>query len=332
MWKAVLFLCLFFGAFAQDAVSADPPPEKKLAAESYWKFHHSAYIGYRRDRQKFHSFGSGILHTRTQIKNRNTVQLTASSHLEFKSVVGHLQASYGWLMGGQTHFKSFDNVPPLSFDSFKLGAGYNVEVAGALAWRFHLYSHPNFKFSFLPGIGYRYAHMMNDPKGINRFSLPGTQNFAYCQFPKPNQQDWFGFFVDGRVEFLSWDFFLWSFFCQYHQPYLVSKSNNRIEIYDYNASGALISDQAFQINTVMKASDLHMVLAGTHLKFLFGPGWSIGTYFEGSTTWKGARNHVKLRQEQFLTAPVAGVNTQSKDSAALRWTFYSLSIMVDSRF
>ncbi|HSX10272.1 MAG TPA: hypothetical protein VLF94_00945 [Chlamydiales bacterium] len=317
------------------APATPPPPVQKqesLLTESYWKFHHSAYVGYRRDRQQFNTYGSGILNSRTLIKNRNSAILTATSYAEVKNIAGYLMAGYGWLINGSTDFRVPGNLPPLSFPSFNLGAGYNVEVRAALAWRLGFSPTPNIKLSFLPGIGYRYAHMMNWAEGSHRITIPGTNNSAYCQYPKPNQQDWFGFYAEGTVEMLCWNFFEWRVFCQYHQPYLVSKSSNLMQIYQYNLSGTLTSDQLSRTNSVLKSGDLHMVLGGTHFKFAFGDGWAVGTHFEGASTWKKAHDHAHLKQTQLLSSPPTVTTTSSKDHATVQWTFFSLSIMVDRRF
>lgn len=266
------------------------------------------------------------------MKNRNSVILTASSHAEFKSVVGYLMGTYGWLINGYTDFKVPGNTPPLDFPSYKLGAGYEVDVRGAVGWRFNLLKFKDFRFSFIPGIGYRYAHMMNDPQGMERSSLPGTNHFAYSEFLKPNQQDWFGFYVDGRLEFLCWSFFEWDFFGQYHRPYLASKSSNAIEIYSYNNGGALTSDQLNLVNSVLKSHNLNMLLGGTHMKWAFGSGWAVGTYFEGASTWGNGQNRVRLKQEQMLNSPITVTRTRSNDPSTIRWVFWSLSVMADHRF
>lgn len=348
MRKLILFLCLIFVSlgFANEEVigltphkKVEPPPpveptivQEKKASSSYWKFHHSAYIGYRRDRQQFNAYGAGILNTRTQYQDRNSAIVTVGSHIEFSKIVGYIMGSYGWLLDGHMHFRDPGNSPPLYFPRFRLGSGYNVDARGSLAWRIYFYDKPNCKFSFLPGIGYRYAHMMNFSQGVEEYAIPGTNNIAFCHFPKPNQQDWFGFFADGRFELLCWDFFQWSLFCQYHRPYLVSKTKTLVEIYQYNNAGALISDQSSTINSVVKSGDLNMILGGTTFKFLFGSTWAFGTHFEGSTTWRKAHDHAHLEQKQFISTPISIASSRVKDRATVRWTFYTVSVMVDHRF
>ncbi len=315
-----------------------PPPPPPIAPEvtalrkSYWTHHHSAYVGYRRDRQEFDAFGPGLLNTRTQVKDRNAMHLIVGSHIEFKKLVTTVSASYGWLVSGETRFRDPGNSPPLTFPSFSLGAGYNIDVRAALGWKFALFTRPNVTFSFIPSVGYNYDHMMNDPQGVKRYTLPDTHNVSTCYFPKPNQQDWFGPFVEGKFQTIAWNFFSWVLFCQYHWPYLVAKSKTQIETYSYDASGALVSDELSQINSVMKSGDLGMVLAGTSLKFSFGQGWAVGAHFEGATTWKNGRNIAQLTQENFFATPIDMTKSHSVSPALIRWTFYAISFMVDRRF
>jgi hypothetical protein len=341
MQKWIVLFCLFLGTavFAEAKTEPAPQPqavvtvhaEEETLAKAYWKFHNSAYLGYRRDRQQFNSFGSGPLNTRLAFKDRNSMILTASSHAEFKSVVGYLRATYGWLIDGETTWRVPGNVPPLSFGPFDLGAGYEVDVRAALGWRFKLVEKKDFNFSFIPGGGYRYAHMMNYPEGVQRISLSGTTNFASSQFPKPNQQDWFGPYVDGKLEFLCWNFWEWDFFGQYHWPYLVSKSSNETNIYTYDG-GTLTSGQLNRTDSVIKSGGLHMLLGGTHMKFAFGTGWAVGAYFEAATTWGNGNNHATLRQEQLLNAPPATTITRAADRTTVRWEFFSVSITANHRF
>ncbi len=337
MQKSLIFLALFFFAplLAQEEAAPLVPPQHEESSglqKKYWKFHHAAYMGYRRDRQQFNTYGSGFFDTRTAYKARDTIQIMASTHAEFHNIVGYLRGSYGWLANGRTKFRVPGATPPLSFPHFALGAGYTTEAKGALAYRFSFYDRPHFGFSFLPGFGYRYASMVNMTEGQQRYIPPGANELAIVHLPNPNHQDWFGPFVDARVELRFSQFCEWLLSCQYHQPYLISKSKSEIEIYQY-AGGSLTADTLYRMNSILRSPSTHMLSGMSDLKFHYKTGWTFGLNFEGASSWSHkASDHAILKQETLTTSPSSLTETRANNRATLQWTFYSASLMVGHTF
>jgi hypothetical protein len=244
------------------------------------------------------------------VEGRNSVQVMVSSHAEFKDLVGYIRGSYAWLCNGK-------------INSLNLGAGYEVDARGAINYRIHFYNRKNFGLSFLPGVGYRYASMMNATEGAKRVVSNNT-HFSITSYPNPNHQDWFGPYADARLELRFFDLCEWYLSCQYHQPYLVSVSKMNVETY---AAGTTTLTQT---NSVLKAPCAHMLLGMTDIKFNYGTGWSFGANFEGASTWSHhALDRLKVKSETYGSPETT---TRSTQRASLHWTFYAVSFMVVRTF
>lgn len=350
---SIFLLCLslhaqenlsWFGAKKQE-IAAPPSSENPIVkeveaveAKSYWKYHQWASVGYRRDRQKFQETNTIANYT-----ERNTLQLTLGSHLEWQEVVGYFRGSYGWLANGNLNFTAPGSrfSEPLSFDEYDLGAGYTVDVLMAIGYRLKLYNCPQFGVSLIPAGGYKYSHVMNFPKGENRFIvpnppallIPGNTGFALARFPNPNQQDWFGPFAEGRLEFRFWELCEWSLFYQYHWTTVRSTSKEEIDLYLFNPATTATAIDLFRTNSIYKASFAHKQVGGMDFRYRSPKAWNFGIHFQGATTWTHkAEYDSKRTREQYILAPTGVTTSLFNEPASIHWVCYEVSLSLGYQF
>jgi hypothetical protein len=294
MFKKIFFLLLCFSLLiGQEDPDLKSNPivheVKKAEAEGYWKAHHSACIGYRRDRQKFNQTTSTSEYT-----NRNSLQLLIGSHLEWHRCVFNIRGSYGWLVNGNFHYRGERSYP-----SYSLGAGYAADVAAEVGYRLKWINEEAFGFSVIPLVGYNYSHLMNFTKGEKR---PNTF------FPNPNQQDWFGPFLEGRMEFRFWESSEWSFFYRYY--WLDVRSKFTVAIDDVRA------------NSIYKGTNIARQMGGTDLRYRFKSGFNIGLHFEGAKAWTD--------EAQYVSKEASGNVTQKIGS--IEWVYYETDFSVGYQY
>ncbi|MES2272771.1 MAG: hypothetical protein V4487_01065 [Chlamydiota bacterium] len=306
------------------------PPEASPAVQKYWKFHKMAAIGYRRDRQSFVESQS-----RLDIKNRNSMMLMVTSHIEWRWLILRTRGSYGWLINGNADF-NFPINPlnePLSFKGYDLGAGYTADAQGTLGFTWKLYDAPSFGFSFIPGAGYRYSHMMNDLSGEKQSTVQASPSFARVRFPRPNQQDWFGPFVEGRIEFRFAEKAMWDLYYQYHFLDLRSKNRMDLDAYLYDPVFTLQQAILSQSNSWIHSDSARTQLGGTTIRVHLESGWTFGLFFEGSSTWtKSGSLLVKKMTERVFPTPIEVTNERLRTPMAVQWVNYSLSLFMGYKF
>jgi hypothetical protein len=192
----------------------------------------------------------------------------------------------------------------------------------------------NVQISLIPSGGYSYSHLMNDARGQNRFSLtPSSSGFAIAHFPNPNQQDWFGPYIDGRVEVLFWQACGWSVFYQYYWPTVRSKVAQDIDLYLFNPPLTATAVDLFTTRAIYKASFIQKQLVGTDFRYLFSSGWNFGFHFEASKAKaKDARYLSKTEKEQYILAPIGVTATTSNTKASIRWVCYEVDISFGYQF
>ncbi len=336
--RPVLLCLLVFFSLCADAPLPPPDSFSKMETKNYWKFHHLASVGYRRDRQAFQEPQS-----KQSITDRNALELLLGSHVEYKHFVLYLQGGYGWLLNGHFNAAALGNGfgEPLSFGRYDLGAGYNADCSAALGLQFKLIDSSNFFFALIPFGGYKYSHLMNFVQGESRYTIPsppvlltpGTSGFALGRFPEPNQQDWFGPFAEARLKFLFWKNVEWLLFYQYHRPSMRSKFQEEVDLYLFNPADTAVAIELFRTQGIYKARASTKQLAGTDLKYHGSSGWNFGLHFEGSSTWTdNARYLAKRTKEQYLLAPV-GVTTELFDeTASIHWVCYEASMSFGYQF
>ncbi len=338
--KITLFLFLSFFLYASSPSAEDPVTRDVSAAEaeSFWKHHHLASVGYRRDRQKWSEIATKAAYT-----DRNSLQLILGSYLEWHRIVLSLTGRYGWLVNGNFHFSAPGSrfSEPLFFGQMNLGAGYSADAIGTAGIRIPLCNCKDIGISLIPSGGYQYSHLMNFPEGERRFALPdppallpaGTSGFALARFPNPNQQDWFGPFIEGRLEFRFWQNCDWNLFYQYHWPSVRSKSKEEIDLYLFNPPATVTAIELFRTASIYRANYIEKQLAGTELKYRTPSGWNFGLYFEGSSAWTHkARYKSKMTREQYLLFPT-GVTTASFDEpASIHWVCYQVNLSLGYQF
>src|SRR5579872_1846471 len=212
-----LFHCTFsllgLALVAASSVLGGAPPDKTQPKEPaqpqeqttfvspeatrYWKFHNWAAVGYRYDRQTFNEFSataSSVLNSQINIHARSTAFLMIGNHAEFKKFLLIVRGTYGWLAYGRVDYNLPGNYgsEPLYFNQYHDGSGYSAEGQGSLSYLFNLFGGTNAKFVFdlIPGIGYRYFHLMDYPMGVNTYNIPvgtsplsaGTTGYARASF------------------------------------------------------------------------------------------------------------------------------------------------------
>ncbi|PIS02415.1 MAG: hypothetical protein COT85_05305 [Chlamydiae bacterium CG10_big_fil_rev_8_21_14_0_10_42_34] len=325
----------------QTGASTNDPIYQEITtaeAKTYWKYHHSASIGYRRDRQTFSE-----PNTKTTYSGRNSVQLNMDSHIEISHVVVAFRGSYGWLVNGQLNEYALGGSygEPLYFEANDLGAGYSADARASMGFRIDLVDLKDFGLSVIPSAGYAYSHLMNYAEGGNRFNVPNppvqlsstTSGFALTHFPKPNQQDWFGPFVDTRIIFRFWESCEWSFFYQYHWPTFRSKSSVDVDLYLFSPASTASAIDLFHTNEMYKASFIHRQLAGTDFRYRFLSGWNFGVHFEGATTSSHDVTYSsRRRREQYILAPTGVTNTDFKNSGYIHWVSYEVDVSFGYQF
>ncbi len=332
--RALPFVFVSCALQAQTAPAAPAPVHLNLAeaeAKSFWKYHHWAAIGYRRDREDFSEGAS-----KTSYTDRNSVELILGSHIEWHRVVAYLRGSYGWLASGNAHLDTYGTRfnQPLSFGQFNLGAGYDADAMAVVGFRLDLYDRPSFGFSFIPSGGYKYSHMMNFPQGESRTTLlNGTGNYAIAHFSRPNQQDWFGPLAEGRIEFRLWEVLEWSFFYQYFWLDVRSKTKEAIDLYLYNGSGAATAVNRYRASSIYKENMLQKQLIGADIRYRTISGWNMGVHFEASVAdTNHAQAITNVKEEQALTANVIRTSATYAQGASIHWVCYEASISLGYQF
>lgn len=318
------------GAEKVEPAETENPVAEKVAqaeAEGYWKYHHTASISYRRDRQTFKQDD-----TRASYDARNSLQLVLATHLEFKHLVFHLRANYGWLVNGNFSFFGNRFGEPLDFGSFDLGAGYAADARAAVGFKIEPYKCPNFQLVIIPSAGYQYSHLMNFPEGEKRVESSTGSGFALASFPSANQQDWFGPFAEARLEMLFWEKFEWSFFYQYQWLAMRSKSNENVSLYLFNPPGTATSIELFRSHVVVSAWPAQKQLGGTDLIYHSSKGWNFGLHFEGFAAWTDhARTVAQRRPEEYIGTPVA-TTTKTDTPTSIHWVCYEADISLGYQF
>lgn len=347
--KILLLIALVTSLAAKVEKTPPPAPKNPIVqqvevaqAQSYWKYHHWASVGYRRDRQKF-AGGIGIdnVSQNSQYRDRNTLQLLLGSHLEWHKLVLGFRGSYGWLLNGNLHTTGthIADIMPHSVDTYKLGAGYTADVQGALGYRFAVWNSRNTTVSLIPSGGYKYSHIMNDPQGQKEHigtTLGGlVADWTIDLIRKPNQQDWFGPYVEGRLEFLFWECCEWGLFYQYHWPTFRSRSKELEFLSQYPPGFGDTSDvQDVRFNSMYKGSFIGKQLGGTDFRYRAKSGWNAGLHFEGSVASTHKARYIEKLNDTVLTS--AGFlqikDRVSNDSATVLWVCYDVSLSLGYQF
>lgn len=335
------YVFLFLTVLSAWSQTDGPPIGSDLpSAESklFWKYHHLAAVGYRRDRQKFQEPNSI-----THVTDRNTMELTLRSHLEIGHFAAYLQGNYGWLINGHFDYSANGNPvgEPVSFGKYDLGAGYTADAMAALGLNFKLIDCPKIVISFIPLGGYKYSHLMNFSEGEDRFGIPsppvtlaaGTSGFALGRFPNPNQQDWFGPYAEGQLKFLFWGDFEWTLFYQYHRPSMRSKLKEEIDLYLFNPPSTATAIDLFRATTIYKVRSATKQLAGANFRYHGSSGWNFGLHFEGSSAGSHRASYIAKRtREQYILAPTGVTRTAIDVKANIHWVSYEALIYLGYQF
>lgn len=316
----------------QKKLEKEPGPFKKL----YWKYHHSASLGYRRDRQKFADPS-----TKQSVNSRNTMQLILDTHLEAHHMVFKLTGQYGWLLDGQYNYTARgpgNDFPggTIFHSNFKLGGGYTTDVYGSAGVRINLYSKPKFTFSFIPSAGYKYSHVKNFAEGTDRnddlipFTAPGFIGFSEGTLPKPNQQDWFGPFLEGRFGFRFLEKVNWDLYYQFHWTALRAKSHEAINRFfrDPNIPSAPLV-QLTEKSTTYKSRINYGQLGGTYLRYIATTGFNFGFLFEGLAVYSTTAGlRTKTQVDNLLPLPENRVEQSVDQRGSIHWVSYQVSIFL----
>jgi hypothetical protein len=317
----------FLAALLLNAESVQPAGAvSREETKSYWTHHHSASVGYRRDRQFF-----GSAEATQSIHDRNSLELLLGSHLEYNHFLVYLRGGYGWLIDGKIDSAVLGNsfTEPFSFGQYDLGAGYTADVMGGIGLQFTLLDCPNLLIALIPVGGYKYSHLMNFPSGENRSG--GQNGFASATYLKPNQQDWYGPFAEARLKFIFLKNYECLFFYQYHRPSIRSKFKQAIDVYSLDP--ALTELDLFSFSTLYKARSAVKQLGGFEFRYHGASGWNFGAHFEGSAAWSHKAHALsKIEQEPYTLTPT-GVTTRSFDErASIHWVCYEASISLGYQF
>lgn len=306
-----------------------PEPEPEPIAipspllESYWAFHKWAALGYRFDRQSFleNNF------SKTTIHNRNSLTLRAGSHVQYRNFILGMHGGYGWLLYGDLSWKHFSDRSI----GYSLGAGYTADAQASLGYEIKLVQRENFGFSVIPALGYRYAHLMNwaeKEKGVLTLDTLSKNVFS-----KPNQQDWFGPFVDARIRFKFWKSGQWDLYYQYQPQDMRSRSTLEQQIYSYDPAGDLALAQLIRRHTVSSSNTARAQIGGTDIRIHHATGWTFGLYFEAFAAWTHtAALHSSEKIKTVFPAPLATARVRTSHPEEVHWTNYSLTSFMGYKF
>lgn len=295
----------------------------------YWKLHKFAALGYRRDRQQFLEKNSGATEVKTTYRSRDTVELVVGSHMEYKQILIDILGGYGWLVSGRSDY--FDKANGLSFPDLKIKAGYTADARGVVGVRLKLIDRENFGFSLIPAGGYSYSHVQNYVGGGARSPLTTASGFAVIEFPRANQQDWYGPLARASLEFRGWENIILTLFYQYNWPGLRSKTKVELSVYEFTG-GDLTRTSLETESTLIVGKGIQRQLGGVDFKYHSKSAWTFGAHFEGSSTYS-SRSILRKKEveEQFLPAPVTAL-TESSFKEKIHWTEYEVYLFAGYKF
>jgi hypothetical protein len=347
MLKKSIFLCGLISStlYAQEEISLFASREKKEPKPIYeknepsrkkdWECDSYVSFGYRRDRQKFDSTLMNM-----DFQDRNSLQLLVGSEIEWRHLIWSMRGSYGWLINGNTNYvfaPSSALLDQYHFGLYDLGAGYNADVRSLLGYRIELYDRPSLGISFIPLVGYQYSHMMNYPKGNRQIGLHPLEGvdligYALSLFSSPNQQDWFGPFLEGRVGFRFWQSCEWDLFYQYHWMDVRSKSSC-LSVISTSIEGFVAASASIKSNVIFSAGGAHKQLGGTDFKYRFANGWHLGFHFEGSVSWKNNAQYKENRMTNTISSFGESFVVESlPELATIHWVSYEANIAAGCQF
>lgn len=303
-------------------------------------------VGYRYDRQqnKIFYFGDpSILNSQIDTKGRNSAQMALGIGANYKGFFLKAQGDYGWMINGtQDVVNPGNNIDePTSFKGYDLGAGYSADAQAAIGYDWQMFDTCDFEFGIAPAVGYKYWHLMNWRKGEKRFDLPVPPlvlpavltGFALDRAMGPEQQDWFGPYVEGALN-VSWtDSLRLDLFYQYHFLDARVKSSAATDIFVFFPATTLVSQQTYRFNNHFKANKAYAQVGGVNLSYNLDCGWHIGVHFEGSRLWshKGTMT-IQTTKNEYVLAPVGLTETKTNAHSTVSWTIYSTNLYASYSF
>lgn len=332
---------------SSDAPDASPQEENTVIAKTD-EFEAVIYqgVGYRYDRQesKIYYFGdSSILNTVNTLKGRNTVETILGLDLSYKNWFLNLRGDYGWLVNGvQDVVNPGNNVDePTAFKNFSLGSGYTADAQVTSGYDIRLVKTENFRFGLVPAVGYKYWHMMNWREGEKRFTLPVPPvvlppvltGFALDRQQSPDQQDWFGVYVQGGLTFQWTDKAKLALFYQYHFMDMREKMSAATDIYAFFPADVLVSQQMYRFDIRSYSNHVYAQVGGLDFAYWVNANLCWGVQFEGSRLWSNrATTKIKTVKEEFVLAPVGITETTTYSKTTLSWTSYRADVYLGYAF
>lgn len=303
-------------------------------------------VGYRYDRQenKIYYFGDpSILNTKIDTTGRNSAQLVLGIGTCYKGFFLKAQGDYGWMINGtQSIVNPGNNIDePTFFPGFDLGAGYSADAQASFGYDWRAVEVCDFEFGIVPAVGYKYWHLMNWRKGEKRYDLPVPPvvlpavltGFALERAMGPEQQDWFGPYVEGGLNATWADTVRLDLFYQYHFLDARAKSSTATDIYVFFPATTLVSQQMYRFDNLLKTNKAYAQVGGLNLSFNLDCGWNLGLHFEGSRLWSHkATMTIKTTKNEYVLAPVGLTETKTNSQSTVSWTIYSTNLYASYSF
>lgn len=316
-----IFFLLAMPLFAQE-----PPEDPFPKAETQnWTFHKHFGVGYRYDDQKFqqHSPQESI-----HIAPRHTVQLLSAAVLRWRQIYLMSQMSYGWLVDGNLLLNPATGPLP----KYDLGAGYTADAQAQAGIRFSLVHQPAVGFYFIPSGGYKYSHLMDDPNGAQK-NNPTPSTLVIGRFTHPNQQDWFGPYLDLRLKFRWKDVFEGDLYYQYMKPSLRYVYQTELEEYRFS-SGALSQLNVLETHAVVHGNALRSQVGGLLLKYQTEEGWAFSLHTEAFSCWSDTSKTIgSTKNTQYnIAAQVSEDNNAFERATKVSWKQIQASLFLGYRF
>lgn len=346
----LLSAAVYFGTAHANSMwlANNPTATEQVVVQPTSDFQATVYqgLGYRYDHQKtkFYYFGDpSILNTVSELKDRNTIQTVLGANISYKNFFFLIQGDYGWLINGtQDIINPGNNVDePTAFTGFHLGSGYTTDIQAAVGYDIRLVKTEGFRFGLVPAVGYKYWHMMNWREGEKRFDLPSPPivlppiltGFALDRQQRPDQQDWFGTYVQAGLSFKWFERARLDLFYQYHFMNLRTKNGTATDLYTFFPANTLVAQQTYRYDINTYSNHVYAQVGSLDFAYLLTAHWQLGLQFEGSQVWSHrATTKIKTVKEEFVLPPVGTTTSTVYSQTKISWTSYKANAYIGYAF
>jgi hypothetical protein len=306
-----------------------PPREQRT-----WTMTFSNALGYRRDRQKLNTSADQSV---SYFHNFNTLYNKASLVFAWDRVLLKLSGDYGWLINGDLNFKALGGAflePAENFPTIKMGSGYCADVDAAIGCRIKFWKFCKGSLSFIPALGYIYSHFNAYPQQEERSPVPaipinlplGTTGYSSITHTRPNQQDWFGPYAEGRIAFSWKEQWRLDFYYQYIPIDFRQTVDLSIGNFFYNPAGTLSQADRVRMHLGSKSDTTRTQLGGVDLSYGSCANWRLGAHFDASSTWTHTAHSIVHDKTTTFLPSSSTTQSSSRERLDIQWVRYSTNL------